>query len=189
MILRPVAAAIGALLFAACASSPAPHKIVRAPQPAKSIDAAKFYTGRWYEIARTPMSLTDGCVAGSTDWVTDGKGKLVDHDECRDKTPTGKIKQIEGPAVILDPGTNTKVDVHYKVFWLFTITRTYWIVERADDYSWYIASDPELENINAYTRDPRPSKTMVDMLTERTKALGYDVAKLEYPEVFPPGMK
>jgi apolipoprotein D and lipocalin family protein len=184
---RLLIAAIGAVLLTACASSPAPHKVVRAPQPAKPVDAATFYTGRWYEIARTPMSLTDGCVAGSTDWVRDKNGKLVDHDECRDKTPTGKIKQIEGPAVILDPGTNTKVDVHYKVFWLFTITRTYWIVDHGPD--WYIASDPELENINAYTRDPRPSKQMVDMLTARTKSIGYDISKLEYPEVFPPGMK
>lgn len=189
MTSRPVGAVLAALMFAACASSPAPHKIVRAPQPAKPIDAARFYAGRWYEIGRTPMSLTDGCVAGTTDWLTDTKGKLIDHDECRDKTPAGKIKIIEGPALILDPGTNTKVDVRYRLFGFIMVTRTYWMLDRADDYSWCIASDPELENVILYTRDPRPPKDLVDRLTARAKALGYDVSRLEYPANFPPGMR
>ena len=40
----------------------------KAPEPAKPIDAAQFYAGRWYEIGRNPMRLTDGCVAGYWHW-------------------------------------------------------------------------------------------------------------------------
>ena len=49
-----------AMTTAACAGM---DEAPRAPQPGKQIDAAQFYTGRWYEIARTPMKLTDGCAA------------------------------------------------------------------------------------------------------------------------------
>ena len=60
----------------------------RAPEPAKPVDAASFYAGRWYEIGRTPMSLTDGCVAGYTDYQSKDGG-LYERDACRDKTPAG----------------------------------------------------------------------------------------------------
>jgi lipocalin len=36
----------------------------KAPEPAKPVDAASFYAGRWYEIGRTPKSFNAGCVAG-----------------------------------------------------------------------------------------------------------------------------
>jgi lipocalin len=42
--------------LAGCAASADPQDAA-APQPAKPIDATRFYTGTWYEIARTPMSI------------------------------------------------------------------------------------------------------------------------------------
>ena len=42
----------------------------KAPEPAKPVDAASFYAGRWYEIGRTPKSFNAGCVAGYTDYQT-----------------------------------------------------------------------------------------------------------------------
>jgi lipocalin len=38
-----------------------------------------------------------------------------------------------------------------------------------------------MKMINIYTRDPRPSADQVVELTQRTKALGYDPGKLEFP--------
>ena len=86
----------------------------KAPEPAKPIDAAPFYAGRWYEIGRTPMSLTDGCVAGYTDYQMKDGG-LYERDACRDKTPDGEEKVIGGPLNIGNP-ENTKVHVTYHVF-------------------------------------------------------------------------
>jgi apolipoprotein D and lipocalin family protein len=68
-----------------------------APQPVRPIDAARFYAGRCYEIARTPMKLTDGCVAGTTDYFTDADGTLIDRDACRDGSPVGKEKTVRHP--------------------------------------------------------------------------------------------
>ena len=71
--------AVPLLMTAGCASMDG-ARTAAAPEPAKPIDVARFYTGRWYEIARTPMKLTDGCVAGATDYTPGPDGGIVDTD-------------------------------------------------------------------------------------------------------------
>lgn len=174
------------LLLAGCASMAASSQQAKAPEPARPIEPNGFYIGRWYEIARTPIRLTDGCVAGYTDYITEGD-KLIERDGCRDKTPMGKEKVVAGPLTILNPGQNTKVRVSYRLFGFVPIARTYWMLDHGPD--WFIMSDPELKNINVYTREARPTPEKVAMLNARVTSFGYDVGKLEYPETFPPGMR
>lgn len=154
----------------------------RAPEPAKPVDAASFFADRWYEIGRTPMSLTDGCVAGYTDYLRNG-GNLTQRDACRDKTPAGKEKVIAGPLKILNPGQNTKVHVSYRLFGAIPIGREYWMLDHGE--GWFIQATPAMDMINIYTRDPRPPADEVISLTERVKALGYDPGKLEFPPLQP----
>ncbi len=178
------AAALVALTLALAA---APAHAAQAPEPAKPVDTATFFTGRWYEIGRNPQKLTDGCVAGTTDYVPDGKGGITDKDACHDKTPAGREKVIGGPLTILNPGLNNKIRVTYLLFGVVPIARTYWILDHGE--GWFIQADPSLENINLYTREPRPSAAQVADLTARAKAFGYDPAKLEFPEMFPVGQR
>ncbi len=158
----------------------------KAPEPAHPVEAASFFDGRWYEIGRTPMKLTDGCVAGYTDYLRQAD-KLTQRDACRDKTPTGKEKVIGGPLTILNPGQNTKVHVSYRLFGAIPIAREYWMLDHGD--GWFIQATPAMDMINIYTRDPRPSPDLVDKLKARTQALGYDVGKLEFPDLLPPGAR
>ena len=175
-----------ALLLAGCVSMDGLQS-AGAPEPSKPIDIARFYTGRWYEIARTPMSLTKDCVAGTTDYTPTTDNGVLDTDACRMDTPDGKVKTFAGPVTVLNPGQNTKVRVGYKVFGVFTVDRTYWMEDHGDDYGWFIVTDPKFDMLSLFTRDPRPSRTEIDDLTARAKALGYDVSKLEYPTQFPAG--
>ena len=169
--------AIAAILFigtAAAFAADAP----KAPEPAKPIDAAQFYAGRWYEIGRTPMRLTDGCVAGYTDYQMKDGG-LYERDACRDKTPDGKEEVIGGPLTIRNPGQNTKVHVTYHVFLgIIPIERDYWMLDHAD--GWFIMATPDLETVNLYTRDPHPAPALVDQMTQQIKAKGY-AGPLEFP--------
>jgi apolipoprotein D and lipocalin family protein len=167
------------ILIVSLAATPALAAAPKAPEPAKPIDAASFFQGRWYEIGRTPMSLTDGCVAGYTDYVLKGADKLDVRDACRDKTPAGKEKVIGGPAKILNPGQNTKIHVSYRLFGAIPIAREYWMLDHGD--GWFVQATPAMDMVNLYTRDPHPSKALVDEMTARVKAAGYDVGKLEYP--------
>ena len=167
-----VALGAAAIPFWARAASPV------APEPAKPLDAASFFAGRWYEIGRTPMSLTDGCVAGYTDYLKAGD-KLTQRDACRDKTPSGKEKVIGGPLTITNPGQNTKVHVSYRLFGVVPIARDYWMLDHGD--GWFIQATPDMKMINIYTRSPHPAPELVAELTAKTKAMGYDTTKLEFP--------
>ncbi len=175
-----------AALTAGCASMDGAQTAL-APEPAKPIETAKFYTGRWYEIARTPMKLTKDCVAGTTDYSPTSDGGILDTDACRMDMPAGKAKTFAGPVTILNPGQNNKVRVGYKVFGIFTVDRTYWMEDHGEDYSWFIVTDPKFDMLSLFTRDPRPPRSEVEQLTARAKAMGYDASKLEYPAQFPAG--
>ena len=175
LVLTLAAATMG---LSACAtmSSEAP----RAPQPAKAVDAARFYTGVWREIGRRPIKLTDGCVAGTTTYQARPDGRVQVLDGCNVGTPGGKLKTIGGPADIQDPGTNAKLRVHYR-FAFIPITKDYWVLDHADDYSWFISADPTFTDLWIYTRDPAVSAAERERLVARAKALGYDITKLEFP--------
>ncbi len=157
-----------------------------APQPANPIDTSRFYSGRWYEIARTPTRTTLGCVAGTTDFYKGADGQMVDKNACREGSPSGKEKSLEGPITLLN-SENTKMRVDYKALGVFDSPRTLWILDHDETYGWFIVSDPDFKTVSLFSRNARPSPSEVAMLNGKAKALGYDIAKLEYPAQFPVG--
>jgi apolipoprotein D and lipocalin family protein len=174
------AALCGAVL-AGCVTAPSPSEY-RAPQPARAIDAARLYDGLWLEIGRLPMRLTDGCVAGATTYRLEGPDRLRLRDTCRTDTAQGKEKAIGASAVILDPGTNAKFQARYLGG---LITWEFWILDRAEDYSWFISADPTFEKVFIYTRQV-PNAATLEQLKARVTGLGYDVSRLEFPEPLAP---
>ena len=162
-----------AIVFAALAS-PA---LAQAPEPRKPIDPTRFYRGVWLEVARRPMWITDGCPAGTTAYTRGAQAGIVAvKDACRPGSPSGPEKSISGEGQILDPGMNAKLRVRYNLF----IQRDYWIIDRANDYSWFIEASPDFRDLYIFTRRV-PSKTQLAALVQRARALGYDVSKLEFP--------
>jgi len=162
--------------LAACVTPPRPSEF-RAPAPARPVDIDRFYTGRWLEIARLPMSLTDGCVAGATVYTAVSPTRVDVRDTCQVGTPQGREKAIGGRGEILDPGFNAKLRVRYLAGF---VTWDYWVLDHADDYSWFISSDPTFDKLFIYTREV-PSEAGRQALVARAAALGYDVSRLEFP--------
>lgn len=173
-----IAAAVLALSLglSACVTAPSPDE-VRAPQPAKSVDPERFYAGRWLEIARLPMGMTDGCVAGATNYVLVNPTRVDIRDTCQVDTPQGREKAIGARGEILDPGTNAKLRARY---FGGLITWDYWVLDHADDYSWFISADPTFDRLWIYTREV-PDVALRQRLVSRAQALGYDVSRLEFP--------
>ena len=180
MPMRSLAAALalmGALPLAGCVTAPSPDE-VRAPAPARAVDLDRFYAGRWLEIARLPMSLTDGCVAGATNYVVVNATRVDVRDTCQVGTPQGREKAVGGRGEVLDPGMNTKLRVRYLGGF---ITWDYWVLDHAEDYSWFISADPTFDKLWIYTREV-PDVAERRALVARATALGYDVSRLEFPE-------
>ena len=174
-------AAVGLILvLTGCASLSGGGSGPGAPQPLKSIDAERFYSGRWLEVARLPMGITDGCVAGATAYGLRDDGKVDVRDTCQIDTPQGRERAISGVGTFVDPGTNAKLRVRY----LWLIVWEYWVLDRADDYSWFISSDPSFEKVFIYTREV-PTEAQLADLVRRAAELGYDTDRLEFPEPLP----
>jgi apolipoprotein D and lipocalin family protein len=151
---------------------------VRAPAPARAVDLERFYAGRWLEIARLPMRLTDGCVAGATNYVVVDARRVDVRDTCQVGTPSGREKAIGGRGEILDPGVNARLRVRYLGG---LVTWDYWVLDHAEDYSWFISADPTFDKLWIYTREV-PDAAERRALVARAAALGYDVSRLEFPE-------
>lgn len=155
-----------------------------APQPLRPIDAARFYSGRWYEIERTPMRITRNCVAGTTDYSRLPDGRFFDSDACRMGTPQGRLKTFVGPVTLLNPQQNTKMRVSYIVWHLFRIARVYWILDHDNDYRWFLLSDPSFTHVSLFSRVPQPPAAQVTRMLDELRHWGYDTAKLERPAQF-----
>ena len=91
--------------------------------------------------------------------------------------PQGSEKAIGASGTILDPGFNAKLRARYLGG---LITWEYWVLDHAEDYSWFISADPKFEKLWIYTREV-PSAAERAALVERARALGYDVTRLEFP--------
>ena len=141
------------------------------------IDLARFYKGAWLEVARRPMWITQGCVAGTTSYSRGAaSNEVLVRDACRKGGLSGPETVLSGVAQILDPGVNSRLRVQYNPL----LSVEYNIVERARDYSWFIEVSPTLDNLFIYTRK-RPSRKQLDSLVARARGLGYDTSTLEYP--------
>jgi apolipoprotein D and lipocalin family protein len=140
------------------------------------VEVARLFTGRWIEIARLPMALTRGCVAATTAYAPAVDGRIMVTEACHVRTPKGSLRSITSPGRLLDPGVNTKLRVNYPLF----ITWDFWILDHADDYSWYISGDPARQRLFLFTRDV-PDAPRLDEMLKRVTALGYDAGRLEFP--------
>ncbi len=136
------------------------------------------YRGTWLEIGRTPMWLTDGCVAGYSTYKP-GKtpGEIEVQDGCRVGMPRGRLKTVNGKGRIIDFGqANAKMRVRYPLL----VTFNYWVLYKSPDKSWFISSNPEMSNLWIYSRTV-PSKAALRRMVRKASDLGYDVRKLEFP--------
>jgi len=157
-----------------CASVPAG---VQNSVPVQAVPMS-HYEGKWLEIGRRPMWLTDNCVAGYTTYTPGARpGEIAIEDGCHKTTPDGKLKTIKARGVLLDAGgDNAKLRAHYPLF----ITWDYWVRYEAPDHSWFISADAKMHNLWIYARNV-PSDAERAVMVAKAKSLGYDVTQLEFP--------
>src|SRR4051812_19564583 len=75
-----------------------------AKPPAKAV-SADFYSGRWFEIARTPNSGQRDCQAPTTDFTTEGVRFKV-RQTCHRGSPSGAAKVFSTTGKIVDGSQN-----------------------------------------------------------------------------------
>lgn len=147
----------------------------RVPEPCKPVDLNR-YLGRWYEIARYDQRFEQGCKAATADYSMTADGDILVVNRCRKEN--GRLVEARGLAKIGDAQTNAKL----KVSFFRPFYGEYWVIDRADDYSWSIVGESSGRYLWILSREPRPGDQQVRQLVNRASELGYNTSMLLFDE-------
>ena len=165
----PFILVIGALLAAAasCATSQASSVEVVA-----RVDLSR-YMGTWYEIARLPLKVQEGC-QGTTATYTRGKGdELLVLNRCK---RGDKLVEAQGKAWVVDAQTQAKLKVQF--FWPFR--GDYWILGLDEDYRWALVGSPDRRYMWVLSRTPTLSEPTLTSILSLARRRGFDLERLIY---------
>ena len=153
-------------LLAACAGSPGPVGNSAVPEPAKAV-ALDRYLGKWFEMARYEAPFQKGCDGVTADYALREDGKISVVNSC---TRDGKRTTADGKAKIVEGSGNAKL----KVSFFGPFYGDYWILDRAEDYSWAIVGEPSGRYLWMLTREAQPEPAVRALIEARVRDLGYD---------------
>lgn len=169
--------AFAALLSSCTTTTPAPP-----PATASKVDVQR-YTGRWYEIARFPMSFQKADEKAYAEYGLRPDGKLSVHNVAT--APDGSTRDIRGSATVLNPGENSRLLVQFDAWFGRFIPKpeegNYWILHVNADYSQALVGTPDRKFMWILARKPEISTAAYDVLVQKAKALGYDTQRLIRP--------
>ncbi len=158
------------VLLAACASQPVNRAAV-SPLSVASIETQR-YLGAWHEAARLPNRFERDCVAVTAEYGMRPDGLISVHNVCM--RADGSTRDAMGRARRVGVGEEGKLKVSFfGPFW-----GNYWVLGRAEDYSWSIVGEPSGRYLWVLTRAERITPEERAMFEARLRALGYDVSKL-----------
>lgn len=176
MKLIPLAAAFLAITSVAQAKPPV-NRAAQPPLTVKAIDLTK-YAGLWYEIARFENGFENKCAGVTAHYALRKDGKVDVRNTCHKETPQGKARSAKGVARIVEPGANAKLKVSF--FWPFE--GDYWVLDRAEDYSWALVGEPSGRYLWMLSRTPQIDENLKADLLNRLKIRGYNTQALHWTQ-------
>jgi apolipoprotein D and lipocalin family protein len=142
------------------------------PQPVKTVDLNR-YAGLWYEIGRYENGFERDCEGVTARYTVRDDGLVGVQNTCRQGDVAGEEKIVEGTAKVVADSGNAKLKVSF--FGPFYVG-DYWVLDRADDYSWSIVGEPSGRYLWLLSRTAQPSAEARATIMNRVRELGYDVA-------------
>ena len=174
--LFPIALVVGAAVaLSACATfQRGPVGNAAVPQPSKAVDLNR-YAGLWYEIGRYENGFERDCEGVTARYTVRDDGIVEILNTCRQDSVTGPSKSSSGKAKDVEGSENAKLKVSF--FGPFYVG-DYWVLDRADDYSWSIVGEPSGGYLWLLTRTAQPSDETRETIMNRARDLGYDLSLL-----------
>ncbi|MDP1967560.1 MAG: lipocalin family protein, partial [Reyranella sp.] len=161
--------------------------LAAAPQPARPISPA-FYSGLWYEIARTPNLGQRDCQAAHSRFTPLGgegevsfiasTGEFSVSQTCHKGSPSGPGKVFRTKGRIVPGSANAKFEMS---FFGGLRKQEYWVLDRAEDQTWVIMATPGGNYAWLMARRPRLPTAVKAAALSRMNALGYPADSLEFP--------
>jgi apolipoprotein D and lipocalin family protein len=172
-----LAASLSLAVSGAAFAAPLPPNPVSA-QPTKPV-AANLYTGRWYEIARTPNKMQADCEAATTEFSGWAAGVFKAVQTCHKGAPTGPAQLTRVDGKVLPATQNTKMQLGMLGG---LISQEYWILDHADDNHWLIMCTANQRYVWLLSRAPVLSAAEKAQAMARLQQLGFSLARLAFPQ-------
>ena len=173
---RPTAA-----LAALCALAMTPAALAGAragaPKPVRPV-SSDLYSGRWYEIARTPNTMQKDCQGATSDFQRFAAGVFTVVETCHHGSPSGAAKTIRARAKVVPSSDNTRFRM---AFFGGLVHQEYWILDHADDNSWAVMATPGGNYVWLLSRRPSLPPNVQAAALARVGALGYAPSRLVFP--------
>jgi apolipoprotein D and lipocalin family protein len=158
------------LLAAGCVINPV-YRTLDTPLTTEPIDQQR-YLGLWREQARLPNAFERGCVRAQAEYGLRADGLISVINTC--ETADGRIRVARGRARPHGEAGDGKLEVSFfGPFWA-----DYWVLDRADDYSWSIVGEGGGRYLWLLTREEHLSASQRQELEARIAALGYPLRSL-----------
>jgi len=140
----------------------------------KSLDLNR-YLGTWYEIARFPHSFEKDLVGVTATYSLREDGKIRVLNQGYKNTLDGELSVAEGKAKIPDPQKPANLKVSF--FWIFYAE--YNVLELDENYQYAMIGSSSDKYFWILCRTPQMNDTTYEMLLEKARKRGYNLAKLE----------
>jgi apolipoprotein D and lipocalin family protein len=155
--------------------------------PAKPLTPAKpvpvnLYSGRWYEIARTPNTMQKDCQGSTSDFSGWSSGVFSVTQTCHKGSPGGPKETFSARGHILPASNNAKMKLGF-MGGLFS--QEYWILDHADDNAWAIMATPTGRYVWLLSRQPTLPAPIRDLALARLRSLGFNLSSLAFPTQLP----
>jgi apolipoprotein D and lipocalin family protein len=140
----------------------------------KSLDLNR-YLGTWYEIARFPHSFEKNLVGVTATYSLRDDGKIKVLNQGFKNILDGELSKAEGKAKIPDPQKPANLKVSF--FWIFYAE--YNVLELDDNYQYAMIGSSSDKYFWILCRTPQMDSSTYEMLLEKARKRGYNLAKLE----------
>lgn len=163
-------------LGAACAGA-----ALAMPSPVKSVPGA-YYSGRWYEIARTTSHSENNCDGVTYDFAGVSSTSFNVALTCHKGNPTGPVEITRSSGKAIDGSAGSK----FKLTFFGVVPVEYWVLERDEAAdSWFIMARDNGKYVWIVSRKPVMDLAQRNSLVARIKAMGLKTDDLEYPKPLP----
>jgi apolipoprotein D and lipocalin family protein len=132
------------------------------------------YMGTWYEIARFPFRVQEGCFGTTATYALQSDGTVSVLNQCRKGSFGGQLSTAEGTARVVDRTTNAKLTVTF--FWPFS--GDYWIIDLGQDYEYAVVSVPSRRYLWILSRTPAMPDAAYAEILDRLRGQGFDIRRL-----------
>lgn len=132
------------------------------------------YSGTWFEIARYPNRFQKDCYASRAIYRLRDDGLVDVTNVCREGSPDGPERSVQGKARVVDPDSNAKLEVSF--FWPFW--GDYWIIDLDPEYRWAVVGHPQRKYLWILARTPTLDRDILAEIKQNLTEQKYDVSRL-----------